>query len=221
MSPIFLTILAWKEEVLGRKSPLAGCAIGLIVVFTAAGCISSDRYPENWPVRVTDDTECPDISGVYENIGLGSGDILFCRGCPDSVDYRQCADKCTDHVVQLSEIFFDSTLAYEGNIRIDVPNEGSIEVEIDSQDVGNDVRLLVRNDGDFECSDGRLKLTLDRDLEVDLGGIAFSSRQLNLVKAIDGSLIGEFRYKGKGVIFVAIPAGWSEKHFIRWPTGPE
>lgn len=221
MKPILLITLSWNEEALGRKSPLIRYAIGLIVVLTACGCISSDRYPENWPVRVIDDTECPDISGVYENAGLGSGDILFCRGCTDSGDYRQCAEKCADHVVQLSEIFFDSTLAYERNIRIAIPNEGSMEVRIDNQDAGNEARLLVRDDGDFECSDGRLNLILDRDLEVDLGGIAFSSRHLNLVKALDGSLIGEFRYKGKGVIFVAIPAGWSEKHFIRWPTGSE
>ena len=193
-------------------------AITLIVALTLSGCVSSDRYPEDWPARVIGDAECPDLSGVYENSGLGSGDILFCRGCPDSGDYRQCAEKCTDPTVQLSEIFFDIVLASKRKVHIVAANGSSIEIRIDDQDAGGNDRPLQGSRSDFECSDGKLRLILDRGLEVDLGGMAYATKRLDLVRAIDGSLIGEFRYTGKGVIFVAVPAGWSETHFIRWPT---
>jgi hypothetical protein len=160
---------------------------------------------------------CPDISGTYRNAGLGSGDILFCPECPETSDYAQCAEQCTDRRVHLSEVFFGSILAAESKISITYPNDSTIEVRLENDDTGESLRSLSRDEGDFTCNEGQVWLILDRDLEVDLGGVAVSSRTLGLVKATDGSLVGEFHYKGSGVIFVAIPAGWSETHFIRWP----
>lgn len=219
ISPSWLKCSAREGEApRGTIDLPAFCWIALIVVNVCSGCVSTDRYPESWSPRILADAECPDISGTYGNVGRGSGDILFCPDCAEGSDYHQCAEQCTDDLLQLSEVFFEATLAVESNVGITQMRDSKIEAWVENQDLAEDFRSLSRDEGDFACNEGQIWLPLDRDLEVDLGGIAVSSKTLGLMKAADGSLIGEFRYKGTGVIFVAIPSGWSETHFIRWPS---
>jgi len=192
-------------------------AIAFAVLVVCTGCVSRDSYPDTWSPRVIGEAECPDISGTYENSGFGSGNVLYCPGgCTDMADYTQCADKCSDPVVQLSEIFFAGVLPDNSKVTIQHSDEDKIEVRIESPGPSPNVRQLSHGNGDFVCYEHKNWVSLDEGIEVDLGGLAFSSRKIGFVKAKDGSLIGEFHYKGRGVIFVAIPAGWSDTRFIRW-----
>ena len=201
-----LVLPGWADE---------SVAIALLLALLCTGCVSNDRYPKSWSPRVYSEADCPDVAGVYENTGHGSGGILFCPKCGETNDYRQCTELCSDRLVQLAEVFFGHAVSVEDHVRITQASDRSLEVSMDTESPEN-LRRLALDGGDYECKDGQLWLMLDRNLEVDLGGVAMSSRRLGLVKTADSSLVGEFHYEGKGVIFVAVPAWWSETHFIRW-----
>jgi hypothetical protein len=187
----------------------------VLVGFT--GCISRDSYPDTWPPGVVSAAECPDISGIFENDGSASGNVLFCPGgCTDKADYAHCADECSDALVQLSEIFLAEVLPDNSKVAFRQLDEDKTEVRIEGPDASYSVRQLSHNDNDFMCNEGKFWVSLDEEIEVDIGGVAFSSRKIGFSRAMDGSLIGEFHHKGRGVILVAIPAGWSERRFIRW-----
>lgn len=192
-------------------------AMAFAVLVVCTGCVSRDSYPDTWSPRMISDAECPNISGTFENSGSGSGNVHFCPGgCTDITDYAQCAEKCLDPLLQLSEIFFADVRPENSKVAVQHSDEDKIEVRIESPDSSPNVSQLSHNNGDFVCYERKIWVSLDETIEVDIGGVAFSSRRIGFVKAKDGSLIGEFHYKGRGVIFVAIPAGWSETRFIRW-----
>ena len=196
-----------------------GLAMTLLLFTVSSGCVivDQDPYPESWSPVLTDAAECPDIAGTYQNAGRGNDGVQFCAACGDRPDPGQCYSNCIYSPVRhLSAIFFNTALPDDDSISLEQPRKGVLQVRSDSLNPTYQSRALSLDDHDYQCEDGMIWVEMKANTETDIGSVIVVSRKVGLGKAEDGSLVGEYREKDRGVVFVGIPAYGSDRKYIAW-----
>ena len=204
---------------LGCRDTRKGLAMTLLLFTFSSGCVivDQDPYPENWSPILIDAGECPDIAGTYENAGRGNDSVQFCAECGDRPDLNQCYSNCIYSPVRhLSTIFFNTALPGDDSISLEQPGEGILQVHFDGLNPIYQSRTLSLDDRDYQCEDGMIWVQIRTTMDTDFGAVIVVSRKVGLGKAEDGSLVGEYREKDRGVVFIGIPAYGSERKYIRW-----
>lgn len=213
------------EVIVGRRrktcrlSLRIDLAMMLSLVTLNAGCMILDQesYPESWSPVVINVGECADISGIYQNGGEGSDGVHFCSECDYQPKPSQCYSDCIDSAVRhLSGVFFTTKLSDNGSISIGKPDEGKLRINFASRDQSSESRTLSRDAGDYMCEAGKIWVDVATRMETDVGAVIVVSRKVGFGKAEDGSLVGEYHEKGRGVIFIGVPAYGSIRQYIRW-----
>jgi hypothetical protein len=180
-----------------RRPAMRGSRLVILVICAICfGCASNDPYPENWSPVVVGQTGCPDISGIYKNGGLGT-------------------NSQSTRMEQLSEIFLGNSRANEETISIDQSEDGRMQILIHDNDQSPESRTLSLEDGDFECDDGKIWVTLAKDFDIDFAAVGGDITKMGFARAEDGSLVGEERYVLAGVL-VVVPMRVSEKSYVHW-----
>ena len=170
----------------------------IFLLLTCAGCLSSTKYPTDWPQPDLADTDCANIFGAYADVGQ----LASTRGGnpthPQSV---------------LSRYFFEydnRTISYT---RISPVDTDSIRVE--SFEPGKDpLSRLLDRDEHFTCSNGRLWIS--ERLRIVDDGLSLKGRErIGLALSANGSLVGESRIRAGGRVFV-IPVLVRETDHVLW-----
>jgi len=176
---------------------------GLLLCFLCSACVFNEEYPDDWSPIVVGTTECPDISGTYEDVrvSLAAGDY------PSDYEYR------------LSEYFLKERLDVDGQITISQPDEDRIQANVHGKDMSDRAHTLSRDNGDYACQDGMIWLS-DSGLMVEqiMGTPIFGVDQTRwgFAKAVDGSLVGEMRIVEAGLMFVIVPVAGSTRNYVLW-----
>lgn len=161
-----------------------------------------DEYPDDWSPIVVGDTECPDISGTYEDAGLyaSTNEKSFASG-----------DRLTDYV------WGNSAGVFSFMIYVVVSQSGADEIRttIHSENKVYDTRTFSRELGHFVCEDGKIWIT-QIDWGADLFAVGRVKARIGLAKAEDGSLIGEIQSSGAGVALLVVPFKFSSEDYVRW-----
>jgi hypothetical protein len=172
--------------------------------YMCSGCVATATYPGSWPEIAFDPSECPDISGVYDDVG--SSALALERS-----DYA--------YVDRLSLYFFelsgDAQTAFGGIVTTAVshPVDGSMLIEsTDAQD--QVVTRTLEFDIDYTCRDGRIWVS-DRRTEGGEGAFIVGRARIGLARTEAGSLVGETREKFAGFAFI-IPVIGSETDYVLW-----
>ena len=161
----------------------------------------SNEYPENWPkVEPVDGELCPDLSGTYYDTARSTydQDCLACRSLSNTLggyfanNFRQQTTKVT----QVGS------------------NEIGIEV-VESNQVVFNGRLLSGN-GDFICNSegvwvGERQYSTAEGVGYDKGKVVYG-----LSRAVDGSLIGQKRNTGFGMLLWIVPLWGGEITWFKW-----
>ena len=204
---------------LGCRDIRKGLAMTLLPFTISSGCVivDHDPYPENWSPVSIEAGECPDIAGTYENAGGESDGVQFCDACADLPNPSQCYSNCMYSPVRhLSSIFFNTALPDDGSIFLERLGRGKLRVHFDDLNSIHQSRTLSHDDGDYQCDDGMIWIQIRAVTETDIGSVIVVSRKVGLRKAEDGSLVGEYHEKGRGVVFIGVPAFGSGRKYIRW-----
>lgn len=173
-----------------------------LFVFCSA-CASNEEYPNDWSPIVFDDSDCPDISGTYDNVGLyASRDkMLFETG------------------YLLSNYVFEDALndvSFFAGVVISRSDGNELRIAISSKDKTSDTHTLSREMGHFACEGGKIWIAETTWGVHQLYGPAYAKTRIGLAKTKDGSLVGEIQTSGVGAIFVVIPVKWSSEDYVRW-----
>ena len=208
-------IRRWLDCRDARKS----LAMTLLLFTVSSGCVivDQDPYPETWSPVLIDAGECPDIAGTYENAGRGNDGVQFCAECGDRPDPSRCYSSCIYSPVRhLSTIFFDTALPDVDSISLEQPGEGLLHVHFGGLNPINQSRTLSHDDHDYECDGGMLWVQIKTTMETDIGSVIVVARKVGFGRAEDGSLVGEYREKDRGVVFIGIPAYGAGRKYVRW-----
>ena len=183
------------------------CALMLPACLLCAACVFSERYPDDWSPVIVGATECPDISGTYENVGQLASD----REYPVRTELR------------LSNHFFGHGLGFDRRITISQTDEDTIQASTYGDD-SHEPHIFSRKDGGYVCNDGSIWLSSESGW-VGFGfGIGRESMRIGFVKTEDGSLVGGLRESAAGVgiigaqvgVPVPVPFFGSFGDYIRW-----
>jgi hypothetical protein len=170
----------------------------IFLLLTCAGCVSSTKYPTDWPQPDLADTGCPSIFGAYADTGQLASTRSGYPAHPQSV---------------LSRYFFEYDNREISYTRITPVDTDSIRVESFEPDKDPLSRRLDR-DEHFTCSDGRLWIS-ERLRIVDDGLSLRGSERIGLALSTNGSLIGESRIRAGGRVLV-IPVLARETDHVLW-----
>jgi len=161
----------------------------------------SHRYPESWPELIrTASSQCTDISGTYVEKGVCNYPLhcnslsLFNRLASTEA---QPIDQSTVTVKQLS------------------PDQ--IEVSLSNKD-GMATKQLSSKSEDFVCEDGAVWIKQGEDFHAEGVGVASRKYIMGFKKASDGSLIGQHRNTGWGLVMWVVPIGGTQILWYKWST---
>ena len=172
----------------------------ILLMFGGAGCVSSTKYPTEWPQPALAGSDCPDIAGTYADVGELASTRDGYPAHPQSV---------------LSRYFFEYDTREIAYTRISAVDTKSIRVE--SVEPGKEPlsRRLDRGEH-FTCSDGRLWISARLRIVDD--GLSLRGRErIGFAPSEHGDLIGETRIGARGRVFV-IPVLAREKDHVLWET---
>lgn len=173
-------------------------AVTISLLLGCAGCVSSTKYPTDWPQPDLADTDCPNIFGTYADVGQLASTRGGNPAHPQSV---------------LSHYFFEYDNREIAYTRISAVDANSIRVE--SFESGKEpLSRRLDRDEHFTCSDGRLWIS-ERLRIVDDGLSLRGRERIGLALSENGSLIGESRIRARGRVFV-IPVLANETDHVLW-----
>lgn len=173
-------------------------AMTISLVLGCAGCVSSTKYPREWPRPAVAEASCPSIFGTYADVGQLASTREGYPAHPQSV---------------LSRYFFEYDNRKIEYTKISAVDTQSIRVE--SFEPGKEpLSRRLDRDEHFTCSDGRLWIT-ERLRIVDDGLSLRGRERIGLALSEDGSLIGESRIGARGRVFV-IPVLARETDHMLW-----
>lgn len=170
----------------------------LMLSLLTAGCVSPiniDRqsYPQNWPSIAPMTRACPDLSGIYGNVDLGSPSIHLASWVLPNTTYP------LDRIdrVQLNG-------PANGIVRIRLLRHPDIEVAVREW----------RNGVDFRCEQGWMVLTMP-DLAQPMPFVIGSFRP-RFTRTVDSQLVAEVNERGTGVVLF-VPFLSIYRHWHRYP----
>ena len=174
----------------------------LFLCILCSACVSNEEYPNDWPPIVVGNTECPDISGTYEDAGryASTNEYSFASG-----------SRLTDYVYRNSAGAFP-ILVY---VVIAQSDTDEMRTTIHSEHKVYDTRTLSRELGHFVCEDGKIWIT-QTEWGAHVLAVGRVKDRIGLTKAEDGSLIGEMQSSGAGVALFVVPFKLSSEDYVRW-----
>jgi len=186
-------------------------ALNLAAVSAAAclglsGCIGSkaltgidNAYPKGWEpcAEIASSGICADLSGNYQDRG----------------DYSDLIKDSDSNSLSKRLTRFDWQAE---SVRLSVPDSDSILVEILEGKSVKHSATLRRSRGDFDCEPRGTKIHARTYSGSDFGGYSKSHVRLYLRTSVDGSLIGEERNTGGGVLLWLVPVGGVQTIWFRW-----
>ena len=175
-------------------------AVIISLLLTCAACVSSTKYPQEWPQPDLANVGCPNISGTYADVGLAASSPYTNGDHPEG---------------HLSRYFFNDDQREITYTKISQVDEELVRVESFAAD-DNSLSLQLSLGEDFTCRNGRLWIS--EQLRIVDDGLSLKGRErIGLALLADGSLVGEFRIRVAGRAWL-IPILVREEDHILWET---
>ncbi|OOG41831.1 hypothetical protein B0B52_10950 [Polaromonas sp. A23] len=172
---------------------LGGCS-------TLSGIDSN--YPKGWPLVESADTNCPNLSGDYQNRGSYSYSPL---GGSHYLAYRFGM-----HVNTVRELDAIDT------IRIHPVEDDAVLVEARSSGVVVMSRRLSFKTKELSCSSGAMVFAPATAKTLDGFGTAVKKSTVWFKKGVDGSIIGEENSSTAAAALYVVPIVGSQTFWYRW-----
>jgi hypothetical protein len=162
----------------------------------------SHTYPGSWPeLPRTTSSECPDISGKYVENGICNYP-LHCNSL--SLAERFSSTKTINAVP-------------ETTVTIKQPSAEQIELSF-STSTGIFTNSLSSKFGEFVCESGAIWIKQGESFKAEGVGVASRKYTMGFMKSSDGSLVGQHRNSGWGLVMWVIPVGGAQILWYKWDS---
>lgn len=172
----------------------------VIALLAVAACTTHSSYPTDWPAPIQGSgTDCPDITGTFQNDGTGTDGGLY--------------DDLT------AEGWYGSHWCLDCKVELRWLDEARDELHarlIPSQALDKSAETtLRRSNGDFSCADGALLVPFKQGGElIAAGAIEWGRRSYRLAE--DDSLIRFEERHSMGHDFLVVPFYFNTDTYARW-----
>lgn len=183
-------------------------------VLTLTGCASVDSPPDHWLGSIdASSSECPDISGIYNNHGIG-------------VDEKHTGYVLTHHIFNQaaqnwtqSDVEERARFSKASHVKFLGPNKSALVIEawLETELIER-IELEQNVDDGFGCDHGVLFLSLPVYASTG-GGIFFDAfRETAIMPTKDGALLVKSSSKGFGLGFYLIPLTMKFETWALYPA---
>lgn len=174
-------------------------ALGLLCGLLCGGCaaVQERPYPPDWPPLATPGSDCSGIGGRYADRGT-------------LADERSARS-----VASLSAILSDEPPERTSAVSISVTRDR--ELIITAFDAARTpARVNLRKDMAFTCNSGTATIAWAHG-SLDPLAVYYESKTITLHRAVDGALVVNQRYTGRGYVFL-VPFADSSSSWARFPA---
>jgi hypothetical protein len=170
-----------------------------VMTMLLAGCsINKQPYPRYWPPMVMNQTDCPDLSGRYQNQNTE------CKGA----DCEYLSSRFS---------FLGNTRFGAAEAELQGPNEEQLTIRYQAVGSTSGATFSLKRGADFQCEGGQV--VLEEPGEFMSGDGAFGRRGMTrryFSRTVDGSLVMRKAGSAGGIVFLIIPVYLSGETWTRW-----
>lgn len=173
-------------------------SVAAMTIFLAGCSVNKQPYPRYWPPMVMNQTDCPNLSGLYQNQNTE------CKG-------TDCE-------------YLSSRFSLLGNTRIGPskvelrgPDDGQLTIHYQAVGTASGATFSLNRGADFQCEGGQV--VLEEPGEFMSGDGAFGRRGITrryFSRTVDGSLVMRKVGSAGGIVFLVIPVYLSGEKWTRW-----
>jgi len=196
------------QRLLNHRRLLFLIPFGVGTLFYAS-CASltgiSNDYPDGWSRDIRANDPETALSGSYENFGDHSFNPIATAQSPRAALSTVLAD------------FPSGNLGGHSVITITYPRPGLLKFELLTDGVASQTRVLESVKDDFRVADGAIWLSTKKRQYGDGTGYVWETDSLGFRKAVDGSLVCEWRHGSAALAMWIVPLKGSQVFWMRWP----
>jgi hypothetical protein len=182
--------------------------LALLVLTLVSGCVFKEPYPAEWEELHDSSGECPDIAGVYTNIGQLD---------PSTIEKGQYSAYW--EIPLTGELFYrDAGIEVGSTTHVEVtqPNPGAIEVTAWNKGELIVSSIYLKKNGNFTCKSGFVVFHRTTSCGGTPAAFGCGSRTDYFAKSTDGALILRVNERGVAAVMIFVPAAVSEWRWYRF-----